>query len=58
LKDKPLEMVLPGEIFGELAAIADLPRSATATARKHCRVLALDENSSSQFACSRCPSSP
>jgi CRP/FNR family cyclic AMP-dependent transcriptional regulator len=43
LKDKPLEMVLPGEIFGELAAIADLPRSATATARKNCRALALDE---------------
>ena len=43
LKDKPLEMVLPGEIFGELAAIADLPRSATATARKNCRTLALDE---------------
>lgn len=42
-KDKPLEMVLPGEIFGELAAIADLPRSATATARKNCRTLALDE---------------
>jgi CRP-like cAMP-binding protein len=36
-------MVLPGEIFGELAAIADLPRSATATARKNCRALALDE---------------
>ncbi len=43
LKNKPLELVLPGEIFGEMAAIADLPRSATATARKNCRVLALDE---------------
>ena len=43
LKGKPLELVLPGEIFGEMAAIADLPRSATATARKACRVLALDE---------------
>ena len=43
LKGKPLEMVLPGEIFGELAAIAELPRSATATARKNCRALALDE---------------
>ena len=43
LKGKPLELVLPGEIFGEMAAIADIPRSATATARKNCRVLALDE---------------
>ena len=43
LKGKPLELVLPGEIFGELAAIAELPRSATAAARKNCRVLALDE---------------
>ncbi|MCF8178245.1 MAG: cyclic nucleotide-binding domain-containing protein [Sulfuritalea sp.] len=42
-KGKPLELVLPGEIFGEMAAIADLPRSATATARKNCRVLSLDE---------------
>lgn len=43
LKGKPLELVLPGEIFGEMAAIADIPRSATATARKACRVLSLDE---------------
>ncbi len=42
-KGKPLELVLPGEIFGEMAAIADVPRSATATARKNCRVLSLDE---------------
>ncbi len=40
---KPLELVLPGEIFGEMAAIAEAPRSATATARKNCRVLSLDE---------------
>ncbi|MFH1872061.1 MAG: cyclic nucleotide-binding domain-containing protein [Pseudomonadota bacterium] len=43
LQGKPLELVLPGEIFGEMAAIADIPRSATATARKNCRVLSLDE---------------
>lgn len=40
---KPLDLVPPGEIFGEMAAIAESPRSATATARKNCRVLALDE---------------
>jgi CRP-like cAMP-binding protein len=54
---KPLELVLPGEIFGEMAAIAEMPRSATATARKACRVLSLDERPSST-PCSRCPSSP
>jgi CRP-like cAMP-binding protein len=43
LQGKPLELVLPGEIFGEIAAIADMPRSATAKARKNCRVLSLDE---------------
>ncbi|MBK9022279.1 MAG: cyclic nucleotide-binding domain-containing protein [Sulfuritalea sp.] len=43
IKGKPLELVLPGEIFGEMAAIADTPRSATATARKNCRALSLDE---------------
>ncbi len=39
---KPLDLVLPGEIFGEMAAIADAPRSATATVRKNCRVLSLN----------------
>jgi len=43
VKGKPLELVLPGEIFGEMAAIADTPRSATATARKACRMLSIDE---------------
>lgn len=40
---KPLDLVPPGEIFGEMAAIAEAPRSATATVRKNCRVLSLDE---------------
>jgi CRP-like cAMP-binding protein len=40
---QPLDLVPPGEIFGEMAAIADAPRSATATVRKNCRVLSLDE---------------
>lgn len=43
LAGKPLELVLPGEIFGEMATIADVPRTATATARKNCRALVLDE---------------
>ena len=40
---KPLDLVPPGDIFGEMAAIAEAPRSATASARKNCRVLSLDE---------------
>lgn len=43
LKGKPLNLVLPGETFGEIAVISDVPRSATATANKNCRVLSLDE---------------
>jgi CRP-like cAMP-binding protein len=43
LQGKPVELVLPGEIFGEMAAIAEMPRSATATARKNCRLLSVDE---------------
>jgi CRP-like cAMP-binding protein len=45
---KPLDLVPPGEIFGEMAAIAEMPRSATATARKNCRVLSLDEKAFQQ----------
>ena len=40
---KPIDLVPAGEIFGEMAAIAEQPRSATATARKNCRVIALDQ---------------
>lgn len=43
LANKPLSLIMPGEIFGEVAVIADAPRTATATARKNCRVLSLDE---------------
>jgi len=43
LAGKPLAMVFPGETFGELAVISDAPRSATATARKNCRLLSLDQ---------------
>jgi CRP/FNR family transcriptional regulator, cyclic AMP receptor protein len=40
---KPLDLVPPGEIFGEMAVIAETPRSATAIVRKNCRVLSLDQ---------------
>jgi CRP/FNR family transcriptional regulator, cyclic AMP receptor protein len=36
-------VVKPGDIFGELALVAGLPRSATAMAKINCRVLSLDE---------------
>jgi len=40
---KPIGTVKAGEIFGELAAITDSPRSATAVAKSACEVIALDE---------------
>ena len=42
-KGKPLGAVKVGHIFGEMAAISDSPRSATAVARGECRVIALDD---------------
>jgi CRP-like cAMP-binding protein len=36
-------VVTPGDLFGELAVIAKIPRSATAMAKIDCRVMALDE---------------
>jgi CRP/FNR family transcriptional regulator, cyclic AMP receptor protein len=38
-----LRSVKAGEIFGELAALASVPRSATAVAKTACRVIALDQ---------------
>ena len=43
IRNKFFGVVKPGAIFGELAVIADLPRSATAMAKINCRVLSLDE---------------
>lgn len=39
---KEVGKVRVGEVFGELAAITDAPRSATAVARTDCRLIALD----------------
>ena len=43
IRSKFFGVVKPGDIFGELAVIAGLPRSATAMAKINCRVLSLDE---------------
>jgi CRP/FNR family cyclic AMP-dependent transcriptional regulator len=42
-KGRPLGEPKVGEIFGEMAAISDSPRSATALAQSPCRVIALDD---------------
>jgi len=42
-KGKPIGMVKVGDVFGEMAAISDSPRSATALARSECRVIAIDD---------------
>ena len=39
---KSIDVVKPGEIFGEIAALTRQPRSASAVARSACRVIALD----------------
>jgi CRP-like cAMP-binding protein len=39
---KTLDIVKPGEIFGEIAVITQQPRMASAMARKACQVLVLD----------------
>jgi CRP/FNR family cyclic AMP-dependent transcriptional regulator len=43
INNKFFGVVKPGDVFGELAVIAGLPRSATAMAKINCRVLSLDE---------------
>ena len=43
VKNRFFGVVKMGDIFGELAVIGGLPRSATAVARTDCRVLSLDE---------------
>jgi CRP/FNR family transcriptional regulator, cyclic AMP receptor protein len=46
-KGRPIGAVKAGEIFGEMAAISESPRSATAVAKSACRVVSLDDR---QFA--------
>jgi CRP-like cAMP-binding protein len=41
---KLIATVKKGEIFGEMASISQMPRSATAVAKVPCRVIALDES--------------
>lgn len=41
-RSRTLDVVKAGEIFGEMAAISQQPRSATAAARTACRALSLD----------------
>lgn len=43
IRNKFFGVVKPGGVFGELAVIAGLPRSATAMAKINCRVMSLDE---------------
>jgi CRP/FNR family transcriptional regulator, cyclic AMP receptor protein len=40
---KPLGTIRAGQIFGEMAAITESPRSATAAAHTPCRVISLDD---------------
>jgi len=43
IKDKQLEIIGPGSVFGEMALIDSKPRSATAKARSDCRLAPVDE---------------
>src|SRR5713226_4610355 len=43
-KNKVIAKVGKGEIFGEMASISDMPRSATAVANLPCRLIGLDDS--------------
>ena len=43
VRGQPVGTVKIGEVFGEMAAISDSPRTATAVAKTACRVIALDD---------------
>jgi CRP/FNR family transcriptional regulator, cyclic AMP receptor protein len=42
-KGEPIATILSGEIFGEMASIGQMPRSASAVAKSDCRVVGLDD---------------
>jgi CRP/FNR family transcriptional regulator, cyclic AMP receptor protein len=42
IHDKPLDAVKEGEVFGEMAVISNLPRTASATAKTDCVAYSLD----------------
>jgi len=42
-RDRAIGTVKPGEIFGEMAALSDSPRTASAVAKTACRVISLDD---------------
>ncbi|MBV8030884.1 MAG: cyclic nucleotide-binding domain-containing protein [Betaproteobacteria bacterium] len=42
VKGRPIGSVKVGEIFGEMAVLAEAPRTATAVAKTNCRVVTLD----------------
>lgn len=44
VRKKVIGAIGKGEIFGEMASISQLPRTATATARTDCSVISLDES--------------
>jgi len=43
VKGKPIAVVKPGHIFGEMSCITDAPRTASAVAKTACRVIAIDD---------------
>ena len=42
-KDEPIATIQSGEIFGEMASMGEMPRSASAVAKSDCRVVGLDD---------------
>jgi len=42
-KDEPIATIRAGEIFGEMASLGQMPRSASAVAKSDCRVIGLDD---------------